>query len=45
MGYYEEDWDNGHIVAIRTSSDCFPFDEWIALYGNEINCNFYDNRN
>jgi hypothetical protein len=28
MGYYEEDWDNGHIVAIRTSSDNFPFGEW-----------------
>lgn len=27
MGYYEEDWDNGHIVAIRTASDCFPFDK------------------
>lgn len=27
MGYYEEDWDNGHIVAIRTSSDNFPFGE------------------
>ena len=27
MGYYEEDWDDGHIVAIRTASDCFPFGE------------------